>query len=141
MILKVVISLLLSINFSFAHDLQYKLENTGEAKVISFFFPDGSKFSYESFEIYREGDKVPFQVGRTDALGRVVFIPDRKGKWIVKVYSEDGHGKNIELEVNDSGYTGKDGSIYEKFSKVITGVGIILGIFGIFQLFKKGGRV
>ncbi|MCX7760380.1 MAG: hypothetical protein N2Z81_04260 [Hydrogenothermaceae bacterium] len=139
MILKIIISLLLSLSFSFAHDLQYKLENTGQTVVIWFFFPDGSKFSYENFEIYREGEKVPFQVGRTDALGRVIFIPDRAGKWLVKVYSEDGHGKNIVIEVNKGGYTEKGSSVYEKFSKVITGVGIIFGIFGLISIFKKRG--
>jgi hypothetical protein len=57
-----------------AHDLQHEI-GEGEAVSVRLFYADGSDFAFESYEVYRAGEEVPFQVGRTDLLGRVVFLP------------------------------------------------------------------
>lgn len=121
---------------TFAHDLQHSVKKVGDTIVVSFYFPDGTKFSYENFEIYRDGEKVPFQVGRTDALGRVVFIPDKEGNWIVKVFSEDGHGSNVKVFVEKAGYISTEESMFKRYEKVFVGVGLILGVFGFISIFK-----
>ncbi|WP_297889868.1 hypothetical protein [Sulfurihydrogenibium sp.] len=129
--------ILFLMNFAQAHDLQYSLKKfNNNIVLISFYFPDGSKFSYESFEIYREGEKIPFQTGRTDALGRVVFIPDKEGQWIVKVYSEDGHGTNVKIKIDQSLDITTQESLFKRYEKTFIGVGLILGIIGIISLFK-----
>jgi len=40
--------------------------------------------------------------GQTDALGRVVFLPDRAGEWVVKAMSEDGHGGTVNVQVGEN---------------------------------------
>ena len=52
-----------------AHDLQRQIDE-GAAVVVRLFFADGSDFSFESYEVYRADDEIPFQVGRTDLRGR-----------------------------------------------------------------------
>lgn len=128
--------LTLLISLCFAHDLQHSLSKEGKCVVLSFYFPDGTKFSYEKYEVYREGEKLPFQVGRTDALGRVIFCPDRKGSWAVKTASEDGHGAVVEVKVENASVEAK-GTLFERYQKVFVGVGIILGLFGILELYIR----
>jgi nickel transport protein len=128
--------LTLLISFCFAHDLQHSLSKEGKCVVLSFYFPDGTKFSYEKYEVYREGERLPFQVGRTDALGRVVFCPDKKGSWTVKTTSEDGHGALVEVKVENTSLEAK-GSFFERYQKVFVGGGIILGLFGLLELYIR----
>ncbi|MBU8869614.1 MAG: hypothetical protein KOO60_01950 [Gemmatimonadales bacterium] len=86
---------------AFAHAIDHRVSG-GQAKVVEVFFADGRPFSFESFEVSGPGDRSPFLIGRTDKLGRVVFIPDRSGEWSVKVWSEDGHGLQTTVVVGDS---------------------------------------
>lgn len=133
-----IILILLFINFFvYAHDIQHTIRSQN-AITIYLYFPHSSKFSYESFEIYRPNEKIPFQVGRTDALGRIIFIPDKKGRWFVKAFSEDGHGVNLYVDVNENFSDYKEEiPIYQRYLKVFIGIGIILGIFGMLSIFRR----
>jgi nickel transport protein len=111
----------------------------GSCAVLSFYFPDEKPFSYESYEVLREGERVPFQSGRSDALGRVVFCPDRRGLWTVRVFSEDGHGAEVRLRFDGSSLKDKR-SIFERYEKVFVGVALIFGIFGLLELFVRRWR-
>lgn len=93
-------------------------------------------FSYEKYEVYKEGEKLPFQIGRTDALGRVVFCPNEKGNWMVKTTSEDGHGASVRIKVEDVLVEEKS-TLFERYQKIFIGGGIILGLFGILELYIK----
>ncbi|GBC88229.1 hypothetical protein HRbin13_00349 [bacterium HR13] len=128
--------LLLLLSLSFAHDLQHSLSKEGNCVVLSFYFPDNTKFSYEKYEVYREGEKLPFQVGRTDALGRVVFCPDKRGEWTVRTTSEDGHGAIVKVKV-DKASVKTESSPFERYQKVFVGMGIVLGIFGVLELYIR----
>jgi hypothetical protein len=79
-----------------AHDLQYTVTG-GQAVVIKLFYVDNTPFTFEGYEIYREGEKLPYQVGRTDSQGRIAFLPDRAATWRIKAISEDGHGLDFKL--------------------------------------------
>ena len=125
-----------------AHDLQHSIDE-GAAVAVKLFFADGSAFSFETYEVYRAGEEIPFQVGRTDIQGRVVFIPDRAGTWRVKAFSEDGHGADLSFT------TGAKNDIHdanqpflERHLRIIAGVSVIFGVFGLASLFARrgGGR-
>ena len=119
-----------------AHDLRHEESSGQEAVVVRLFFSDGNAFSYERYEIYRVGEKVPFQVGRTDTLGRVVFIPDRSGVWRVRAFSEDGHGVDFTLSAAAGGeVTGGRRPLIERYPRVLTGLGLIFGLFGLANLY------
>jgi nickel transport protein len=123
-----------------AHDLQHHIEEDS-AVTVKLSYADGSEFSFESYEVYRAGEKVPFQVGRTDAHGRLAFLPDRAGTWRVKVFSEDGHGADISLSTGaQGGIESADRPLFERHSRLVVGISIIFGIFGLVNLFARRRR-
>ena len=93
----------------------------------------------QNMRFFGPGDKLPHQKGRTDKNGFVSFLPDRKGTWIVKVYGESDHGMHgaqIEVTVNENLFMDSfKKPLAAKHMKAVAGVGIILGIFGIWSLF------
>ena len=124
-----------------AHDLQHRIDE-GAAVSVRLFFADGRDFSFESYEIYRAGDEVPFQVGRTDLQGRVVFLPDRAGTWRIKAFSEDGHGADFSFSTGVEGGVGDASPPFlERHLRIVVGVSLIFGAFGLLNLWtRKGGR-
>jgi nickel transport protein len=124
-----------------AHDLQHRI-GEGSAVSVRFFFADGSDFSFESYEVYRAGEEIPFQVGRTDAGGRVVFLPDRAGTWRIKVFSEDGHGADISFSTGAGGAELDESQpLLERHLRLVVGVSLIFGLFGLVSLWmRRGGR-
>jgi nickel transport protein len=123
-----------------AHDLRHSIEE-GAAVTVQLFFADGNEFSFESYEVYYAGEEIPFQAGRTDARGRLAFLPDRAGTWRIKAFSEDGHGADLSLTTGaQGGVESADRSLFERHSRLVVGVSIIFGIFGLVSLFarKKG---
>jgi nickel transport protein len=122
------------------HDLQHSIEQ-GAAVMVKLFFTDGNEFSFESYEVYRAGEEIPFQVGRTDALGRLVFLPDRAGTWRIKAFSEDGHGADLSLTTGAQGaIESADRPLFERHTRLVVGVSIIFGIFGLVSLFARRRR-
>jgi nickel transport protein len=124
-----------------AHDLQHQIDE-GAAVSVRLFFADGRDFGFESYEVYRAGDEVPFQVGRTDLQGRVVFLPDRAGTWRIKAFSEDGHGADFSFSTDlKSGVQNANRSFLERHLRIVVGVSVIFGVFGLVNLLtRRGGR-
>jgi len=121
-----------------AHDLQHTAV-PAQALVIQMHYADGSPFAFESFEVYRDGEKVPQQVGRTDKAGRIAFLPDEPATWRVKAFSEDGHGLDIQVEGGAYGTVeAADRPVFDRFTRIVVGVAVILGLFGILALFYRG---
>jgi nickel transport protein len=123
-----------------AHGLQHSVDE-GAAVSVKLFSADGSEFSFERYEIYRAGDETPFQVGRTDIQGRVVFMPDRAGRWRLKVFSEDGHGTDLFFTTGgEGGVQEANQPFLERHLRIIVGVSVIFGVFGLVNLFARRGR-
>ncbi len=122
-----------------AHDLQHSIDEA-TAVSVRLFFADGRDFGLESYEIYRAGEEMPFQVGRTDVRGRVVFLPDRAGTWRIKLFSQDGHGGDFSFITGARGdVQGGSKSFLERHLRIIAGVSLIFGVFGLISLFARRG--
>ena len=120
-----------------AHDLQYTTTR-GTAVVVTLGYPDGSPFSYESFEVFPLGAEIPFQTGRTDALGRLAFLPPGPGRYQVRAMSQDGHGLVLEVESDAAGLlVAADRPLYERYQRLFVGLGLLLGLFGLLMLFYR----
>lgn len=120
-----------------AHDLQH-MAASAQALVIQMHYADGSPFAFEAYEVYRDGEKVPQQVGRTDKTGRVAFLPDGPATWRVKAFSEDGHGLDIRVESGAGGTVeAADRPIFDRFARIFVGVAVILALFATLKLFYR----
>jgi nickel transport protein len=118
-----------------AHGLNHTFAGD-RAIVVTLTTDDGAPFSFESCEVTPPGEHTPSQVGRTDRRGRVAFLPDRAGDWRVRVMAEDGHGADLTVPVGADllplgGRT--DGP--SRFARIVTGVSVLFGIFGVTALF------
>jgi nickel transport protein len=120
-----------------AHELLHSIDE-GAAVSVKLSFADGSDFAFGAYEIYRAGDETPFQVGRTDIQGRVVFIPDRAGTWRVKAFSEGGHGVDFSFTTGvKSDVQDANESPLWRHQRIIVGVSVIFGVFGLVTLFTR----
>jgi nickel transport protein len=105
------------------------------AIVVTLTYDDGAPFSFESCEVTPPGQDTPSQVGRTDWRGRVAFLPDRAGDWRVRVIAEDGHGADLTVPVGaDLLPVGGRTAGPSRFAKIVTGVSVLFGIFGVAAL-------
>lgn len=105
------------------------------ATVLTLTHADGSPIAQEHYQVYPEDSVRPVQEGRTDTHGRVVFLPDKAGQWRLKVFSEDGHGVNM-------GFAAAPGEqkvlqTPSDFRDSVAGLGVLLGIFGLYQMYLR----
>ena len=121
-----------------AHEVHHVVESSG-AVTVRLAYADGKAFAYEAYELYPDGKDIPAQVGRTDAQGRVVFIPGDNRAWRLKAFSADGHGTDLRFEspaVADPSAPASDGP--NRPSLILFGLALLFGCFGLVQLlFKK----
>jgi len=120
-----------------AHDLQYTV-SSAQAVVVKLFYVDNTPFTFEGYEIFHAGEKLPYQVGRTDSQGRIAFLPDRAGDWRIKAISEDGHGLDFTLKSDAAAQVASpDKPAYERYSRIVVGIAVILGLFGFLSLYVR----
>lgn len=79
-----------------AHHVHHEVDRA-EAVVVTLAYGGGSPLAGDRYEIREAGGDAAWQTGRTDAAGRIVFLPDRDAEWRVRVFAEDGHGADFTL--------------------------------------------
>lgn len=76
-----------------AHSIGWS-QGTGAAVVLTFYYVGGGPMADADARLFAPGaGAAAFQVGRTDQLGRLSFLPDRAGLWRIDVV--DGHGHEV----------------------------------------------
>lgn len=120
------------------HALLHRVLDTEGTVRIEFHFPDGDRPYFETYRVLAPDDHQPFQTGRVNAAGEVIFRPDRPGSWRVLVATEDGHGAEIRLEVDPEtlrvGRPRTDG--LPQAERLTAGIGYLLGVFGTIALWR-----
>jgi len=135
---------LLGAGDSYGHSLNYQVDQKGIA--VRAFYSEKDPASYSQYEIYGPGDRedLPHQTGRTDRNGFLSFVPDRAGTWKIKLWGESSHGFHgftAEVKV-DQGLNLESFSkpLVALHTKLITGLGLIFGLFGIYALWRSRGK-
>jgi nickel transport protein len=68
--------------------------------AVEFYLSTGEPVTQARFQLFGPGDDVTaFQDGRTDRLGRAVFLPDRPGTWRIALTDDLGHSSTSAIEV------------------------------------------
>ncbi len=134
-----VLSLLLP-RWGLAHEIRHRVSKA-DAVVVTLTYSDRLPFARERYEIYREGEEEPFQTGETDDLGRLQFLPDGEGEWLVKAFSRDGHGVEILLSTDEASVVeAVERPLVDRYPRLALGLGLIFGLFGIVTLFFRRRR-
>ena len=113
------------------------------AVVVTVTHEDGTPVAFEPYEVFPpEGSRV-FASGRTDGMGRVVFVPDREGDWRVMVAAADGHGAALTVPVDEGlplRSACRDSAVGDRPWPVVTGVALLFGVFGIVAMVQARRR-
>jgi len=124
------------------HAIHYDVQPKGIS--VKIFYSKTDPASYSQYELYGPDDQQPHQTGRTDKNGFVSFVPERPGIWKIKVWGESTHGfhgTTIEIKVDQALQLESFGKpLLATHTKLIVGISIIFGIFGIYALIKSRER-
>lgn len=128
----------------YAHSVDYQVDSA-QAIVVTARFGDEDVASYSPFEVFRPQEKIAFQTGRTDQLGRVVFAPDKPGTWLIKVQAESTHGLHgisVPIEVGPNAVIVQyKRPLVATHTKLLVGVSLLIGFFGLLSFFRKNQAV
>lgn len=124
-----------------AHEVHSQIV-TASATVVTLSYADGRPFSFEAFEVLGGSAATPLTVGRTDARGRALFIaPPEGGEFRLRAFSADGHGVDLRLTSPTAGAASPlpadTASTADRWSRLMFGLGLLLGAFGLIQLLQK----
>ncbi|MFU8877303.1 MAG: hypothetical protein ACNA7E_04115 [Wenzhouxiangellaceae bacterium] len=136
----VIASLVLVANAAHGHAISYQA-GSAEAISVEFSFPHGAGPVDQPYTIHRAGEENAFQTGRTDALGRMSFLPDRPGDWQVRLTTTDGHGVELTVAVDEAGaIAAVHGPGHGRFTLVLAGIGYLFGLAGAWILLRRRGE-
>lgn len=123
-----------------SHGVEMSIDQA-EASIITLRYHNNQPFANVAYELFVAKSKSAYQSGRTDAQGRVVFVPGSIRQWRIRVFSEDGHGTDTHLEVDaDSISRFSGGETVSATAYLVLGVGILLSGFGFLLLTVKRGK-
>lgn len=121
-----------------AHSVSYKVESGGITITVWYNGIKPIPMKEAFVRVFAPEEDTEFQKGRTDRNGRFSFYPDRPGKWQIVINDGNGHGIVADVEV------GKDFRISSSMQtsfpfalKLLVGLSIIFGIFGVLSLWKN----
>lgn len=128
--------LVLSLPQALAHEVHHAVEAAG-AVSVRLTFADGRPFAFEAFEVYAAGADKPLAVGRTDAEGRVVFLPPAAGQVRLRAFAADGHGVDLKFDPPRGGEAAAAPEAEDRPAKLLFGAGLLLALFGLLRLFIR----
>lgn len=131
--------LLLALPPALGHEVRHVVETAG-AVVLRLNYADGRAFAFEAYEIYPSGAATPWAVGRSDAQGRVIFLPPAEGEVRLRAFSADGHGLDLELKLPRTAAAVASKDIEDRGAKLMFGAGVLLALFGLVQLVLRRKR-
>lgn len=119
----------------FAHDLQVSWQRSGAAVIVENRYAGSEAAAYAAVEVFSPADaKQEFQNGRTDALGRFSFVPDREGEWRYVVDDEIGHRVEVKIPVGEASF--QSSGVRSPWLTLAAGLGVIAGLTGVLYGWK-----
>lgn len=128
---------------AFAHGVDYRVVR-GEAVLVHFSSHHDETMAGAGFRVFTPDGRRVFASGKTDALGRAVFVPDRPGNWRLLMATEDGHGAEVEIVIGRDDITvarpDADDAVAiassGRLSATAAGVGYLFGLGGLLALWR-----
>lgn len=126
-----------------AHGIFYDLKE-GKALIFHINFSQTTPASFAKVVLYEGESAIPLLEGSCDERGVFAFVPPREGTYRAYVSGSSDHGEHTQefsFEVGkDFSLTDYKQPLYERYSGVLSAVGVLLGLFGILSLIKARKR-
>lgn len=126
-----------------AHALLAKEVDSGNVCAVEFAYSTGGTANYAEVKVYApDNADVEFQNGRTDALGRFAFLPDKAGTWTVVMADGMGHKVSHPVAVTLSGervaqVPAEGLTASSKLFPALLGVSLLANFFLLLALFRR----
>ncbi len=135
--LSLALGLLLFTSLAWGHRMHHEV-SSAQAQVLTVSHAFGQQPIFEPYQVFAPDSDMPFQTGRTDLQGRVSFLPDRPGRWRVVVSTEDGHGVEVRVRVDEAlAITQVENPGAGGLAMTLAGVGYLLGLGGLLVLWRQ----
>lgn len=140
-----------------AHAVHHDI-GRADAVVVTLYYANGNPFASRQYALTPVGEKQPVQTGKTDAQGRIVFLPAAAPRWRLRVQATDGHGVNREIAIppplalsatavlpDGCPPCATSGAQHAPAGRSLwldaaTGLALIFGLFGLYQMFLRRSR-
>lgn len=135
-------TLVLASTGALAHGVDHRVDRA-EAVVVRFASHHEAAMADAGYRVFAPDGRTLFAQGRTDALGRAVFIPDAAGTWRVLMATDDGHGAEVEIVVDADQIAAVErvGPVrvggMDRLTATAAGVGYVLGLGGLLALWRR----
>jgi len=138
--MRVWLLLLLLCGLASAHTVDYQIDGK-QAVVVTVRLAE-EPAGYSEYELFApDSAEIPFQLGRSDALGRIAFVPDKPGLWRMKVSADSQHGlhgQEIEIKVDEKMVAQIDSRpLVSTHTRLVVGISLLFGLFGLISLFRS----
>ena len=138
--MKVWLLILLLCGLASAHTVDYQID--GKQAVVTTVRLAEDPASYSEYELFAPDiSETPFQLGRSDALGRITFVPNKPGLWRMKVSADSQHGlhgKEIEIKVDEQMIAEIDSRpLVSTHTRLVVGISLLFGLFGLVSLTRS----
>lgn len=123
-----------------SHGVGLEIEHHG-AGIIRLHHTDDTPVANSEYELSVAGAETPYQTGKTDSLGRVVFTPGEVREWRLRVFSQDGHGIDTTFELGPGGVSHTHHEhTSSQITSLILGLGILFSVFGLLMIYTRRKR-
>lgn len=135
--------LILWIGNVYGHGIFYDLKE-GNALIFHINFSQTTPASYAKITLYEGDSAIPLLEANCDERGIFAFVPPKKGVYKAHISGTSDHGEHTQ---EFSFEVGKDFSLseykqplYERYSGVLSAIGLLFGLFGILAMLKGKKR-
>lgn len=123
------------------HEVREQVQQA-PATVVTLRYADDEPFSFERYELFADGQEQPVYTGRTDAQGRLVFLPDARTRWRLRSFSSDGHGVDFRFEVQAGAVAATVAAApgYGRPLRIAAGLAVIAALYGMLRWYVRHRR-
>ena len=132
------LALLCSASPALGHGLHYSVLKDARPVSLQLGFSSGEPANYAEYKVFGPDDDVEFAKGRSDALGRLAFFPNRPGPWRVQLDAGMGHRLDFELDIAQGAVvSGEPAKGNPKWLGALAGLSLIANLYFAGMLLRK----
>jgi nickel transport protein len=121
-----------------AHDLEASVTLSAPAVIVRAVYGGSDPVPFAKVQVFAPGNSEEYQTGVTDRRGYFSFVPEGGGAWKVVVDDEEGHRREVVVEVPRELPQGAvaAGGGSSRVERALLGLAMIFGLTGFWYGYK-----